>query len=270
MRHFTQRRPTPALVVAFVALLAALSGTAVALPGINTVDSGDIKNSTIRSKDIRNNNVRSGDIRNNSIRSGDVRNSTLRGIDVRNESLTGADIRGLTGADVNDDSLTGADVNEGTLAKVPSAAIADSTARAASAGSVDGRTPFLVKLAAGQSQTVATHGAVSIVVDCINDGANDIVRILGATSVGGAAMGGNDAYTGAPGDTLEPTTLPEDRVILNHAVATGVTDVSWNIDAGWVMAPDGSSLGIDGETTALGLNYAGATCVASGVVNAAG
>ena len=115
MRHFTQRRPTPAMVVAFVALLAALSGTAVALPGTNTVDSGDIKNSTIRSKDIRNNNVRSGDIRNNSVRSGDVRNSTL------------------TGTDVRDESLTGADINESTLGKVPSAAQADNATNSTNA-----------------------------------------------------------------------------------------------------------------------------------------
>ena len=49
MREFlTSRRPTPAMAVAFVALLAALSGTAVALPGTNSVDSGDIKNKRLR------------------------------------------------------------------------------------------------------------------------------------------------------------------------------------------------------------------------------
>ncbi len=46
MRDFLARRPSPAMAVAFVALLAALSGTAIALPGTNTVDSGDIKNNT--------------------------------------------------------------------------------------------------------------------------------------------------------------------------------------------------------------------------------
>ena len=52
MRDFLARRPSPAMAVAFVALLAALSGTAIALPGTNSVDSGDIKNSTVQSKDI--------------------------------------------------------------------------------------------------------------------------------------------------------------------------------------------------------------------------
>jgi hypothetical protein len=98
MRKLLASRPSPAMAVAFVALLAALSGTAIALPGTNSVDSGDIKNNVVRSKDVRNNNLRSGD----------VRNSTLTGTDVRN------------------DSLTGADINESTLGQVPSASTAGS------------------------------------------------------------------------------------------------------------------------------------------------
>jgi hypothetical protein len=42
MRKIFSRRPKPAMIVAFIALVAALSGSAVALPGKNTVDSGDI------------------------------------------------------------------------------------------------------------------------------------------------------------------------------------------------------------------------------------
>ncbi len=93
MRRLISRRPSPAMAVAFVALLAALTGTAVALPGTNTVNSGDIVNNTIRSKDVKNNN--------------------LRGKDVKNGSLGGRDVK--------NDSLTGADINEGTLGTVPNA-----------------------------------------------------------------------------------------------------------------------------------------------------
>ncbi len=63
MRKFlASTRPTPAMAVAFVALLAALSGTAIALPGKNSVDSGDIKKNTVRSADIRNGTILSKDI----------------------------------------------------------------------------------------------------------------------------------------------------------------------------------------------------------------
>jgi hypothetical protein len=81
------------MAVAFVALLAALSGTAVALPGRNTVDSGDIRNGQVKGKDIGRNAVTSRKIKNGAV----------------------------TSADAKNDGLTGADINEGTLGQVPSA-----------------------------------------------------------------------------------------------------------------------------------------------------
>lgn len=95
MRKFRMRRPSGALVVAFVALVAALSGTSVALPGKNNVDSGDIQNGQVRSSDIRNNGVRGRDIARNTV--------------------------------------TGADVSERSLGTVPSAATAATAGSAASA-----------------------------------------------------------------------------------------------------------------------------------------
>jgi hypothetical protein len=129
-----------------------------------------------------------------------------------------------------------------------------------------------VKLSAGQSQTLATHGAVSIVAECLEDGGEDIVRILGATSQDGAAMGGDDfnSYSGSPDDSLNRTTPADSRILSSVRTLDGTTNVDDNRDQGWVMAPDGKTLGLDGETTPLGLNYAGAECVVSGVVNASG
>jgi hypothetical protein len=106
MRDFlARRRPSPPMAIAFIALLAALSGTAIALPGTNTVDSGDIINGTIRGKDIHRN--------------------AVTGKKVKNGSLTGADIK--------DNSLTGSDVNESTLGQVPSANAANTANTANSA-----------------------------------------------------------------------------------------------------------------------------------------
>ena len=53
------RLPSPALVVALVALVAALTGSAIALPGKGSVDSGDIKNRTIVGKDIKRSTINS-------------------------------------------------------------------------------------------------------------------------------------------------------------------------------------------------------------------
>src|SRR4051794_9321112 len=115
MRKFlASRRPSPAMAIAFIALLAALSGTAVALPGKNSVDSGDIKNGQVKGKDIAKN--------------------AVTGKKVKNSSLTGADVK--------DDSLTGADINESSLGQVPSAA---QSSQAANADTLDNRdsTSFL-------------------------------------------------------------------------------------------------------------------------------
>ena len=47
------RRPSHATIVAYLALFVALGGTAaVALPGNNSVDSGDIKNNAVCGKDV--------------------------------------------------------------------------------------------------------------------------------------------------------------------------------------------------------------------------
>ena len=55
------------MAIAFIALLAALSGTAVALPGTNRVDSGDIKNKQVKGKDLANNGVTGKKVKNSSL-----------------------------------------------------------------------------------------------------------------------------------------------------------------------------------------------------------
>lgn len=109
MRSLLSRRPSPAMAVAFIALLAALSGTAVALPGKNTVDSGDIKKGAVKASDIAKNAVNSNKVKNGSI----------------------------TGTDVKDDSLTGTDIQESSLGTVPNANTANSASTANSANTAN-------------------------------------------------------------------------------------------------------------------------------------
>ena len=129
------------MLLAGVSLAAALAlaatGAAQALPGRNTVDSGDIINGEVKRPDLARGAVNSGKVANGSLRSIDVRNGTLRladlgqdsvdgskvldgsltGTDIGNSSLTGADIAdgSLTGADIGNSSLTGADIANGSL-----------------------------------------------------------------------------------------------------------------------------------------------------------
>jgi hypothetical protein len=109
MHRLSGRQPSPAIALAFVALLAALSGTAVALPGKNTVDSGDLKKNAVKAADIARNAVTTPKLRTGAVNAQKVRN----------------------------DSLTGADINESTLGQVPSANTANTATHATNAGNAD-------------------------------------------------------------------------------------------------------------------------------------
>jgi len=77
MRSLPFRRPSPGTTLAFVALTAALSGTAIALPGTNSVDSGDIKNKQVKRTDLANNAVTSSKVKDGSLRSKDFKAGQL-------------------------------------------------------------------------------------------------------------------------------------------------------------------------------------------------
>jgi hypothetical protein len=74
MRRLTPRRPSPALVVALVALFVSLGGGAYAALHIT---SRDIANNTIRSIDVKNGSLTGKDVKNNSLGGTDVIESKL-------------------------------------------------------------------------------------------------------------------------------------------------------------------------------------------------
>lgn len=121
-------RPSPAFVLAMVALLVSLSGTAVAAGLVaNSVKSKHIVNGQVKNPDLGANSVRGGkvldgsltglDLQDGSVAGADVQDDSLESTDVKDGSLESGDVKdgSLTGADVQDDSLTGADIQEGTL-----------------------------------------------------------------------------------------------------------------------------------------------------------
>src|SRR5436190_3824374 len=60
-----------------VAVFIALTGTAAALPGRNSVDSGDIKNANVRAADLAPNSVDSTKVLDDSLTGADVNESSL-------------------------------------------------------------------------------------------------------------------------------------------------------------------------------------------------
>ena len=81
------RRPSPALLIACLALFISLGGVSY---GVATgfIDSRELKNNTIRTQDIRNNDIRGKDIRNSTIGGRDVAFNTLTGSDIAETRLT--------------------------------------------------------------------------------------------------------------------------------------------------------------------------------------
>jgi hypothetical protein len=116
MKHLMKARPSPAMVVALIALFVALSGTAAALSGSNTVFSDDVVNNQVRSADVRDDTLASG-----GLQAVDLRSSSVGSSEVQDDSLTGTDITNLSFADLQPDTLTGGQINESTLGEVPAA-----------------------------------------------------------------------------------------------------------------------------------------------------
>ena len=88
MLNRLKRLPSPALVIAFIALVAALgTGSAVALVGKNTVAADDIKKNAVGASEIKKNAVGASEIKSSAVRSSEVQNNSLTGADIDESSL---------------------------------------------------------------------------------------------------------------------------------------------------------------------------------------
>jgi hypothetical protein len=229
------KRPSPALIVAIIALVAALTGTAWAALGKNSVGSKQLKKNAVTTAKIKNNAVTTGKIKDNAV----------------------------IGSKIKDGSITGSKVNLATLGTVPNAASAGTAANLA------GQQNFFARLNVGQVQVIATNGAVSLVAACEQGGGNDVIRIYGQTTAPGSILAGDDTLSGPGGSTefLEPSTEPSKREFISLTDKTGDINVENDIDDGFILGPEGKMISVNSEGVALGLNYGGTTCLAAGVVN---
>jgi hypothetical protein len=214
----------------------------------------------------------------NSVGSKQLKRNAVTTAKLKKNAVTAAKIKkdAVDGSKVKDGSLTGSDINLGTLGTVPSAktattaTTANSANTASSANSLNGQTSFAVRLGFGQSQVVATHGAVSFVANCKQEG-GDFAEILFQTTVNGAVAVGADGFEGtSPTDFLNVDTPPEGRVLVSETATAGETEVTTEIDQGFVLGPDGKGLVANSEGIILGLNYGAPGCYIAGVVNAVG
>jgi hypothetical protein len=191
------RLPSPALVIACVALFVSLGGVSYGL-ATGSIDSREIKNNAVNSKDMRNNTIRSKDVRNNTLRTFDIRNNEVRGFDIRNSTIQGRDVAFNT--------LTGNDVAESSLGKVPSATTADTATSATTAGSVATlRTIAPTSLAEGAAPvTLAAHGPLTLTGACEADGVNTEAKLRVQTTEANSAAGGSGPTISANNPVIAP------------------------------------------------------------------
>ncbi len=247
------RRPSPAMALSVVALFVALGGTSYAAAKIN---GNDIKKGTVAGSKLKNKAVTSAKIKNGAVTATKLKNGAV------------------TAAKIKNGAITGAKLNLGTLGTVPSAVRADSAGAATTAetanvaSSLAGQISFYKRLNLGESAVIATNGPVSVSAVCSDASGDDRIGLVAATTVGGAAMNGDDYdYDGSPGNALEPGTPLDQRYISDLYSTGGQTYVSSDIDEGFVMAPSGEIVSLNTEGTVFGLNYAGAKCFVAGVAN---
>lgn len=136
MKRITSRKPSPALVIACIALFASLGGVSYA-----------VATGSITSREIRDNTIQGQDIRANAVTASEIKKRSLDGTDIR--------INRVGGNAVKEEVL-----EVGKLKKVPSAAAADVAA--------NGTRWALVN---DQGQIVAQTGGFTI-VNCYDANAN--------------------------------------------------------------------------------------------------
>lgn len=163
MRKRHTRLPSPAMAVAFLALLTGLAGTAVALPGKNSVGIDDMRSNSVGKAELRTGSVGKAEILS----------------------------RAVGAAEVINNSLGGADVNEGSLGTVPRANAANSagTAGLASFAGLAARTNGVqiarqVGAAEDTRALILSAGGFQIILNCDNDisadGTQTIIRNVSA------------------------------------------------------------------------------------------
>jgi len=84
-----ERRPSPALVIACIALFAALAGTSIALPGKNSVDKNDLRKKVVGAKNIKTNAVTSGKIKRNAVTAAKIKDQGVGNPELKNNAVNG-------------------------------------------------------------------------------------------------------------------------------------------------------------------------------------
>lgn len=223
MKWFKTLRPTPALLVAMVALVAAMSGAAIALPGKGTVSTNDIKKGAITKKLIAKGAVGSQQIIGKSIKGNRIKDAGIKAKQIADATITGKQVAddGLSDKNISDYEVIG----DGSFVKL--------TATEA---------PTLAGALAAAPETVLfSKGQLTLYAKCYRDTTAGSIEggIYARTTANGAILQGVGPALPAGNSTLLDTTTAE----ADRAVDLQLTAVA---DAGAVGESEGVLIGADG------------------------
>lgn len=133
VRSLRSRRPSAAFVLAFIALLVAVGGTAVAA---TTINGADIRNRSIAGFKLKNQSVGTAQLRNLGVQARDIQNGAVNVSKIRRGAVTRSKIapKAVGTSEIADGAVTGSDVagasirrsNLAASARVPSVVVRQS------------------------------------------------------------------------------------------------------------------------------------------------
>jgi hypothetical protein len=216
MRRLARHRPTPAMIVALIALFVALSGASYAALAVNSVGPKQLRKNAVRSPKVKDRSLKGIDLGEKTVTGTEVADASLSGIDIADGSVGLADLgaNSVNGSKVVNGSLEGADVKAGTFL---GGAVSVQFAQAAA------------DLAAGASVSVDVFCLPGEVA--LGGGARGDLTDSEATSVGSSRPIISEAERGAP---VSGGTFTGWRTTVLHkegSAATGIRPEVWVICA---------------------------------------
>lgn len=189
MRKLLGRRPSPAMVVACIALLVALGGTSIAAVSQvanNSVGAAQLKSNAVTTPKIKNNAVTGPKIASNAVAAAKIASNAVGSAKIATNAVTGAKIaaNAVTSDKVQDGSLAAADFATGAI-PAPSNAYARF---------LNGPVPVASAVTEATSLSIPQPGNYVIVAKAVADGFGTVTcRLVAAGDTDESAANVNDA-----------------------------------------------------------------------------
>ena len=208
-------RPSPALIVALTALVVAMSGAAIALPGKGSVGKNDIKNGAVTAKKIARGAIGSKQIKGKSIRGNRIKDGGIKAKQLAAGAVTAAKVAenaittekladgAVTGPKVADESLSSGKISDYAVVSSPAGNFVKLTATEAA-------TAAAARSAAPETQ-LFTKGQIRLTAKCFRDtAANETTAEIYVKSTASGAIFSSDEDSKPGGnastDFLNPDT----------------------------------------------------------------